>query len=62
MVRFALDLARDMGRRAVRLDVLRGNLRARRLYTGMGFVRVAAVPMFYEDTGLTDFELYEYAL
>lgn len=62
MVRFALDLARDMRRRAVRLDVLKGNLRARRLYTGMGFGRVATLPMFYEDTGLTDFELYEYNL
>ena len=62
MVRFALDLAGNNGHKAVRLDVLKGNVRAGRLYIGMGFRKVAALPMFYEDTGLTDFELYEYTL
>ena len=46
--------------KAVRLDVLKGNVPAERLYKGMGFHYVSTVKLFYEDTGRVDFELYEY--
>lgn len=62
MVGFALRSAKTAGQKAVRLDVLKGNLPAECLYAGMGFQYVATVPMFYEDTGWTDYELYEYPL
>ena len=62
MVRYAIGLARRQEKKAVRLDVLKGNLPAERLYTGMGFQYVQMVSMFYEDTGWTDFLLYEYPL
>ncbi len=62
MVRYAIGLARRQGKKAVRLDVLNGNLPAERLYTGAGFQYVQTVSMFYEDTGWTDFLLYEYPL
>ena len=62
LVAHALDMARQQGCKAVRLDVLKGNLPAERLYRGMGFVYVDTMRMYYEDTDWTDFELYECAL
>ena len=46
----------------MRLDVLEGNVPAERLYEGFGFRYLATMPMFYEDTGWTNYELYEYPL
>ncbi len=62
MARAAIEMARGRGLRAVRLDVLSGNLPAIRAYESIGFRRVAGAKIFYEDTGLADFLLYEYAL
>ncbi len=62
MVRFAIDHARRHRQKVIRLDVLSGNLRARKLYAGLGFQFLHTLPMFYEDTGWTDFELCEYRL
>lgn len=42
--------------------VLGGNVPAERLYTGQGFARRGTVRMFYDDTGWTDYGLYEYLL
>ena len=54
------DLVRRAGKRAVRLDILGTNTAAERLYTGMGFQFVQAKPMFYEDTGWTEYKLSEW--
>lgn len=62
MVRYAIELARQGEKKAVRLDVLGGNLPAERLYTSVGFRYVQTVSMFYEDTGWADFLLYELPL
>lgn len=62
MVAHAIGLGRAGGMRAIRLDVLAANLPAQRLYAGMGFAHVGTVGLFYEDTGLTDFLLYELTL
>ncbi len=62
MVRFAIDYARNHQQKVIRLDVLKGNLRAEKLYSGMGFQCLHTLPMFYEDTGWMDFQLYEYRL
>ena len=62
MVRYAIDSARSAGLKAVRLDVLKGNFPAERLYESLGFVYADTVPMFYEDTGRMEFKLYEYTL
>ena len=62
MVQFAVDFAREHQHKVIRLDVLKGNLRAEKLYTGMGFQYLHTLPMFYEDTGWTEFQLYEYRL
>ena len=62
MVEYAANFCRARGDRALRLDVLASNLPAVRLYPGLGFWRVGTARLFYEDTGLTDFYLYEKAL
>ena len=62
MVRFAVEHAREDRQKALRIDVLRGNAAAKRLYLGTGFRYVHTLPMFYEDTGWTEFDLYEYPL
>lgn len=59
MVRFAFEYARKHRQRVIRLDVLKGNAAAKGLYMAMGFACLHTLPMFYEDTGWTDFELYE---
>ncbi len=62
MVRYAVHIAQQHGCKAVRLDVLAGNVPAERLYPSVGFKHVRTVKMFYEDTGWTDFLLYEYVI
>lgn len=62
MVRQALLIAKESGQKAVRLDVLCGNLPAQKLYERIGFTYRGSIQLFYEDTGLTDFLLYEYPL
>lgn len=60
MVNFVIDMARRDGQKCIRLDVLEGNVPAFRLYESVGFKPAGSVQLFYEDTGLTDFVLYEY--
>lgn len=62
LVRAAKETARGLGHKALRLDVLNGNLPAVRLYESEGFSYISAIKLFYEDTGVADFLLYEYAL
>lgn len=62
MVTRVIAEAGKAGQKAVRLDVLKGNLPAERLYTGIGFRYIDTIPMYYEDTGWTDYLLYEYLL
>lgn len=57
---YVIELARERGMRTIRLDVLGGNLPAERAYTKMGFRYVDTLRMFYEDTGWTEFKVYEY--
>lgn len=62
LVQKAIDVAKGRGMKAIRLDVLDGNVPAMNLYTGFGFQYMATLQMFYEDTGWTDFKLYELVL
>ena len=59
LVKYAIDLARAEGMKAIRLDVLKGNIPAERLYEGMGFCCADTIKLFYEDTGRVDFIMYE---
>ncbi|MBM7636666.1 GNAT family N-acetyltransferase [Streptococcus saliviloxodontae] len=62
MLETVFDKAREDQQKAIRLDVLAGNTPAEKLYQRMGFQYKETVQMYYEDTGLTDFHLYEYPL
>lgn len=54
-----LKLARAEHKKAVRLDVLGACKAAERLYTSCGFRFVEAKEMFYEDTGWTEYKMFE---
>ena len=62
MVCAAIAMARQAGMKTVRLDVLEGNEPARKVYVKCGFVSICWRQMYYENTGLAAFELFEYAL
>ena len=60
MCHYAFKWAKDNNMKAIRLDVLGTNEPAQNLYVAMGFRYVDTIKMFYEDTGLTDYLLYEW--
>ncbi|MGT2906566.1 GNAT family N-acetyltransferase [Streptococcus dentiloxodontae] len=62
MVQKAINLARENRQKTIRLDVLEGNLPAEKLYVSCGFTYQGSIQLYYEDTGLTHFKLYEYLL
>ena len=62
MLRNAIDYAAKQNVKVIRLDVLADNVPALRLYTKNGFSFVDSTCMFYEDTGWTDFKLFEYVI
>ena len=57
-----IEMARLGGKKAVRLDVLTGNEAAERLYGSRGFRYVDTRDLYYEDTGLVAFRLFELVL
>ena len=59
IVKEILDYAKTEGKKTVRLDILGTNTTAEKLYTGCGFLFVQAKIMFYEDTGWTEYKMYE---
>lgn len=60
MVQRVVETAKENRIKAIRLDVLEGNIPAEKTYTKMGFVYRDTVKMFYEDTGWTNYKLFEY--
>ena len=62
MVDSAIGIARENAQKAIRLDVLQGNLPAFRLYERHGFAMKKELTLFYEDTGWMSFSLYELVL
>lgn len=62
MLEKIIELSRENGKKALRLDILSGNEIAERLYVKAGFEFVSKKPMFYEDTGLTEYKLFELIL
>ena len=62
MVNYAINFARLKNCNSMRLDVLSGNIPAEKLYSGLGFEHLTTIKMFYEDTGWTDYKLFEKVL
>ena len=62
MLSKAVELCKKDSIKAIRLDILHYNSPAENLYKSLGFQHVGTMKLFYEDTGLTDFNLYELVL
>lgn len=62
IVNAAIDLSREQGLRALRLDTLPNNFRGQSLYDACGFTCVGTYSIFYEDLGTIDLVMYEYVL
>lgn len=62
IVKEIIEIARQNNMKTIRLDSLSRNTAAVRLYTGGGFDIIQRKRLYYEDTGLTDFILYEMVL
>ena len=59
MVEYVVEQARLKGLKAIRLDVLVGNLPAEKLYPTHGFVLVEKHKMQHPNLGLVEFNMYE---
>ena len=59
MLKYAVEICKKDSVKAIRLDILDDNSPAEKLYQSMGFHHAGTIKLFYEDTGLTDFNLYE---
>ena len=59
LVEEILKYARSIYKKTVRLDILGINDIAEKLYTKCGFHFVQAKTMFYEDTGWTEYKMFE---
>ena len=57
-----IELSREMGKRAVRLDALACNTPAHRLYESLGFQKRDQRRWYADNVGWTDFFLYEFIL
>lgn len=62
VVKNILAIAKSENKKAVRLDVLGACKAAERLYISCRFQFVAAKNMFYEDTGRTEYKMFEFNL
>ena len=59
MVREAINLAKEKGMQAIRLDALASNIPAHRMYERLGFEYRGKQHLYAENTGWTDFYFYE---
>ncbi|MFD0896623.1 GNAT family N-acetyltransferase [Loigolactobacillus binensis] len=62
MVKFAIDYGRSHHKLALHLDALATNLPAQKVYLACGFTYITTLKLFYPDTGVTSFLLYEFVL
>lgn len=60
MVQQVIKIAHENNIKTIRLDVLEGNIPAEKAYTKMGFIYLDTIQMFYEDTGWTNYKLFEF--
>lgn len=58
----AIEAARGEGLRALRLDTFVDNVRSHGLYGKLGFINHGAHPVYYDDLGTVDLDLFEYVL
>ncbi len=59
IVREAINLAKEKGMQAIRLDALASNIPAHRMYERLGFEYRGKQHLYAENTGWTDFYFFE---
>lgn len=62
MIRRVIEIARENRLKAIRLDVIEGNLPAEITYKKIGFQYLETIRLYYEDTGWANFKMFEYVL
>lgn len=62
MIRQVLQMAKEQSLKACRLDTLESNLPAQKLYEKLGFTYCGTQHWYADNTGWTNFYLYEYVL
>ena len=60
MIKSAAQITRELGSKAMRLDVIDGHNAANKLYQRSGFVCKGEHELFYDSTECTKFTMYEY--
>lgn len=58
----AIEASRDEGLCALQLDTFVDNVRSHGLYDKLGFVNHGAWPIFYDDLGTVELDMFEYVL
>ena len=61
-MKLVIELSRNMGKKALRLDALSCNTPAHHLYEALGFKKMSVRRWYAENVGWTDFYLYELVL
>lgn len=62
LMEFAIDVSREEGLRALQLDTFVDNVRSHGLYDKLGFISHGAYPVFYDDLGTVELDMFEYVL
>lgn len=62
LMEFAIDVSREEGLRALQLDTFVDNVRSHGLYDKLGFINHGAWPVYYDDLGTVDLDMFEYVL
>lgn len=62
IVNFAISYAQENNYKAIRIDVYGVNEAGKKLYPSLGFVLVDTIELYYEDTGLAEYLMYEYVI
>ncbi len=58
----AIEAAQEDGLRSLQLDTFVDNIRSHGLYEKLGFVNHGAHPIFYDDLGTVDLDMFEYVI
>ena len=62
MIDYVKSMAKDHHVKSLRLDILKGHLPAKKAYERCGFNFLGSVEIYYEDTGKTFYDVYEYRM
>ena len=62
LMEYAIASSREAGLRSLQLDTFTTNVRSHGLYDKLGFINHGAHPIYYDDLGTIDLDMFEYVL